>query len=111
MLIVFQSQPSFATSRRLQEVIHRESKEGTMARPTLMLVFEFLDHDLKQYMVAKQGKGKGLPLDVAKVKIGRTHLPWEQLIRIMACYSSFAEFLLSNSARFEALSCAQRDAS
>mmetsp|Transcript_4385 Transcript_4385/g.18660 ORF Transcript_4385/g.18660 Transcript_4385/m.18660 type:complete len:316 (-) Transcript_4385:1474-2421(-) len=51
---------------KLQEVIHRESKEGTMARPTLMLVFEFLDHDLKQYMVAKQGKGKGLPLDVAK---------------------------------------------
>lgn len=39
-----------------------------MARPTLILVFEFLDHDLKQYMVAKQGKGKGLPLSLAKVR-------------------------------------------
>eukprot|EP00188_Purpureofilum_apyrenoidigerum_P003135 Plantae.Rhodophyta-Purpureofilum_apyrenoidigerum.ctg3190.p1 GENE.Plantae.Rhodophyta-Purpureofilum_apyrenoidigerum.ctg3190~~Plantae.Rhodophyta-Purpureofilum_apyrenoidigerum.ctg3190.p1 ORF type:complete len:316 (+),score=51.30 Plantae.Rhodophyta-Purpureofilum_apyrenoidigerum.ctg3190:454-1401(+) len=50
----------------LKEVMHRESRDGSMAKPTLILVFEFLDHDLKQYMVSKMGRGAGLSLGRAK---------------------------------------------
>ena len=34
----------------------------------LVLVFEFLDHDLKQFMASKYGKGVGMDPELAKVR-------------------------------------------
>jgi len=47
----------------LLDVEHTESRGG---KPLLYLVFEYIDHDLKQFMVSKYGKGNPLPLDTAK---------------------------------------------
>ncbi|PXF44076.1 Cyclin-dependent kinase B2-2 [Gracilariopsis chorda] len=48
---------------RLEEVVHSEQRSGL---PVLFLVFEFLDHDLKQFMTSTYGKGVGIPPDLAK---------------------------------------------
>ncbi|CDF35311.1 Cyclin-dependent kinase B2-2, CDKB2-2 [Chondrus crispus] len=48
---------------KLEEVVHTESRTGT---PILFLVFEFLDHDLKQFMTSKYGKGAGIEPALAK---------------------------------------------
>ena len=47
----------------LSEVVHSEPSPGS---PVLFLVFEFLDHDLKQFMCTKYGKGNGMEPQLAK---------------------------------------------
>lgn len=48
---------------KLEEVVHSEARAGM---PVLFLVFEFLDHDLKQFMSTKYGKGVGIEPQLAK---------------------------------------------
>lgn len=48
---------------RLEEVVHTEARTGS---PVLFLVFEYLDHDLKQFMTSKYGKGVGLEPQLVK---------------------------------------------
>lgn len=48
---------------KLEEVVHTEARSGS---PVLFLVFEFLDHDLKQFMITKYGKGRGIDPQLAK---------------------------------------------
>lgn len=48
---------------RLEEVVHSESRSGS---PVLFLVFEYLDHDLKQFMTSKYGKHVGIEPLLAK---------------------------------------------
>lgn len=48
---------------KLQEVVHTEARSGN---PVLFLVFEYLDHDLKQFMSCEYGKGVGMPPQLAK---------------------------------------------
>lgn len=48
---------------KLEEVVHSEARSGT---PVLFLVFEFLDHDLKQFMSWTYGKGVGIEAQLAK---------------------------------------------
>lgn len=48
---------------KLEEVVHAEARSGS---PVLFLVFEFLDHDLKQFMNSKYGKGVGMEPHVVK---------------------------------------------
>ena len=48
---------------KLEEVVHTEVRSGV---PVLFLVFEFLDHDLKQFMSSVYGKGVGIEPQLAK---------------------------------------------
>lgn len=48
---------------KLDEVLHTEARSGS---PVLFLVFEFLDYDLKQFMITKYGKGVGMDVGLAK---------------------------------------------
>lgn len=48
---------------KLEEVVHTEARSGN---PLLFLVFEYLDHDLKQFMSTKYGKGNGIEPELAK---------------------------------------------
>lgn len=49
---------------RLEEVVHTEEVNG---RPLLYLVFEYLDHDLKQFQAATVGKSRPIDYKLAKV--------------------------------------------
>lgn len=64
---------------RLEEVLH---SEGTGPQPILYLVFEFLDHDLKQYMTAKNAKYVGL--DPLLVK----HFTYQTLLGLKFCHAN-----------------------
>lgn len=64
---------------RLEEVLH---SEGTGSQPILYLVFEFLDHDLKQFMVAKNAKNVGLPPLLVK------HFCYQILLGLKYCHSN-----------------------
>eukprot|EP00186_Timspurckia_oligopyrenoides_P004545 CAMPEP_0182445082 /NCGR_PEP_ID=MMETSP1172-20130603/3330_1 /TAXON_ID=708627 /ORGANISM="Timspurckia oligopyrenoides, Strain CCMP3278" /LENGTH=314 /DNA_ID=CAMNT_0024640785 /DNA_START=257 /DNA_END=1201 /DNA_ORIENTATION=+ len=63
----------------LIDVEHCESRGG---KPLLYLVFEYLDHDLKQYMVSKYGKGVGLPMDMCK------HFCYQVLLGLRHCHAN-----------------------
>lgn len=64
---------------RLIEVLHHEGRNG---QPVLYLVFEYLDHDLKQYMHSKYGKGK--PMDPIKAK----HFCYQILLGLRYCHAN-----------------------
>lgn len=50
---------------KLEEVVHTEEVDG---KPLLYLVFEYLDHDLKQFQAATVGKHRPLNYKLAKVR-------------------------------------------
>jgi cyclin-dependent kinase len=64
---------------RLEEVVHTESRSGP---PLLYLVFEFLDHDLKQFMAAQYGKGLGIEPELAK------HFCFQVLLGLKFCHAN-----------------------
>lgn len=63
----------------LDEVLHSEGRGG---QPVLYLVFEFLDHDLKQFMSAKYGKGVGIEPQLAK------HFCYQILLGLKYCHTN-----------------------
>mmetsp|Transcript_12413 Transcript_12413/g.21213 ORF Transcript_12413/g.21213 Transcript_12413/m.21213 type:complete len:307 (-) Transcript_12413:114-1034(-) len=63
----------------LLDVEHTISRGGN---PLLYLVFEYLDHDLKQFMVAKVGKGK--PLDMVTSK----NFTYQVLLGLRHCHAN-----------------------
>lgn len=63
----------------LEEVVHTESRTGP---PLLYLVFEFLDHDLKQFMANKYGKGVGIEAELAK------HFTLQVLLGLKYCHAN-----------------------
>lgn len=64
---------------RLEEVVHTESRTGP---PLLYLVFEFLDHDLKQFMASKYGKGVGIEAELAR------HFTLQVLLGLKYCHAN-----------------------
>lgn len=64
---------------RLEEVIHAEVRSGS---PILYLIFEFLDHDLKQFMNKTYGKGVGIDPDLAK------HFCFQILLGLRHCHAN-----------------------
>jgi cyclin-dependent kinase len=64
---------------KLEEVVHTESRSGP---PLLYLVFEFLDHDLKQFMGSKYGKGVGMEPLLAK------HFTFQILLGLKYCHAN-----------------------
>lgn len=64
---------------RLEEVLH-SSHQGP--QPVLFLVFEYLDHDLKQYMVAKQARNVGLDPTLVK------HFCYQILMGLKYCHAN-----------------------
>lgn len=65
---------------KLEEVVHTESRSG--GPPLLYLVFEYLDHDLKQFMASKYGKGVGIGPQLAK------HFTFQVLLGLKYCHSA-----------------------
>lgn len=63
----------------LDEVLHTEGRAG---QPILFLVFEFLDHDLKQFMTTKYGKGVGIEPSLAK------HFCYQILLGLKFCHTN-----------------------
>ncbi|CAN8062322.1 unnamed protein product [Agarophyton chilense] len=64
---------------RLEEVVHSEQRSGM---PVLFLVFEFLDHDLKQFMTKTYGKGMGMNAQLAK------EFCYQILLGLKCCHSN-----------------------
>lgn len=64
---------------KLEEVVHTEARSGP---PLLYLVFEFLDHDLKQFMSTKYGKGVGIEPQLAK------HFTFQILLGLKYCHGN-----------------------
>lgn len=65
---------------RLEEVLH--SDDGQNSQPILYLVFEFLDHDLKQFMSAKRAKNVGLDPSLVK------HFCYQILLGLKYCHAN-----------------------
>lgn len=63
----------------LNEVLHSEGQGG---QPILYLVFEYLDHDLKQFMQSKYGKGVGM--EPKRVK----HFCYQILLALKFCHAN-----------------------
>lgn len=64
---------------RLEEVVHTEARSGS---PVLFLVFEYLDHDLKQFMNSKYGKAAGIHVNLAK------HFTFQILLGLRYCHAN-----------------------
>lgn len=63
---------------RLDDVLHTEGRSG---QPVLFLVFEYLDHDLKQFMSSNYGKGVGIEPLLAK------HFCYQILLGLKYCHA------------------------
>jgi len=63
---------------KLSDVLHTASRNG---KPVLYLVFEYLEHDLKHYMISKKGRGVGLDKKQA------LHFAYQILLGIEHCHS------------------------
>ena len=64
---------------KLLDVMHSEARAG---RPVLYLAFELLNHDLRQFMVNKYGKGNGIEPQLAK------EFCYQVLLGLRSCHAN-----------------------